>query len=82
MELSIVIPVFNEEENIEPLIHEIDAVLKPSGKTYEIIVVDDGSKDGTFAGLRRLHDKGGLKVVRLKRNFGQTAALSAGLNYA
>jgi glycosyltransferase involved in cell wall biosynthesis len=82
MELSIVIPVFNEEENIEPLIREIDAVLKPSGKTYEIVVVDDGSKDGTFAGLRRLHDKGGLKVVRLKRNFGQTAALSAGLNYA
>jgi glycosyltransferase involved in cell wall biosynthesis len=82
MELSIVIPVFNEEENIEPLIREIDAVLKPSGKTYEIVVVDDGSKDGTFAGLRRLHDNGGLKVVRLKRNFGQTAALSAGLNYA
>jgi glycosyltransferase involved in cell wall biosynthesis len=82
MELSIVIPVFNEEENIEPLICEIDAVLKPSGKTYEIVVVDDGSKDGTFAGLLRLHDKGGLKVVRLKRNFGQTAALSAGLNYA
>src|SRR5258706_1594717 len=82
MELSIVIPVFNEEEHIEPLIREIDAVLKPSGKTYEIVVVDDGSKDGTFAGLRRLHDNGGLKVVRLKRNFGQTAALSAGLNYA
>jgi glycosyltransferase involved in cell wall biosynthesis len=82
MELSIVIPVFNEEENIEPLIREIDAVLKPSGKTYEIVVVDDGSKDGTFAGLRRMHDHGGLKVVRLKRNFGQTAALSAGLNYA
>ena len=82
MQLSIVIPVFNEEENIEPLIREIDAVLKPSGKTYEIVVVDDGSKDGTFAGLRRLHDNGGLKVVRLKRNFGQTAALSAGLNYA
>ena len=48
MELSIVIPVFNEEENIEPLIGEIDAVLAPLGKSYEIIAVDDGSKDGTF----------------------------------
>ena len=82
MELSIVIPVFNEEENIEPLIREIDAVLAPSDKSYEIVAVDDGSKDSTFAVLRRLHDKGRLKVVRLKRNFGQTAALAAGLNHA
>jgi glycosyltransferase involved in cell wall biosynthesis len=82
MELSIVIPVFNEEENIEPLIREIDAVLAPMGKSYEIVTVDDGSKDGTFAVLQRLHKDGRLKVVRLKRNFGQTAAMAAGLTHA
>jgi glycosyltransferase involved in cell wall biosynthesis len=83
MELSIVIPIFNEEENIEPLIREIKDALAPEGKTYEIVAVDDGSKDGTFGVLRRLCEKErGLKVVRLKRNFGQTAALAAGLAHA
>jgi glycosyltransferase involved in cell wall biosynthesis len=83
MELSIVIPVFNEEENIEPLIREIDAVMARMGKSYEIVAVDDGSKDGTFAVLRAMHEgRKSLKVVRLKRNFGQTAALAAGLSHA
>ncbi|HEY2918971.1 MAG TPA: glycosyltransferase family 2 protein [Candidatus Binatia bacterium] len=83
MELSIVIPVYNEEENVEPLICEINGVLAPLGKTCEIVAVDDGSKDGTFTALRRLHcTEPCLKVVRLKRNFGQTAALAAGLAYA
>ena len=83
MELSIVIPVFNEEENIEPLVHEIDRVLAPSQRSYEIVVVDDGSKDGTFAALRSLFQQPlRLKIVRLKRNFGQTAALAAGLDHA
>jgi glycosyltransferase involved in cell wall biosynthesis len=83
MELSIVIPVYNEEENIEPLIREINGVLAPLGKTCEIVAVDDGSRDGTFTALRRLHcTEPRLKVVRLKRNFGQTAALAAGLAYA
>lgn len=83
MQLSIVIPVFNEEENIEPLIREIDAVLAPTGQRYEIVAVDDGSKDRTFAVLRALHCKHkALKAVRLKRNFGQTAALAAGLAHA
>ncbi len=83
MELSIVIPVFNEEENIAPLVHEIERVLAPLQKSYEIVVVDDGSKDGTFAGLRKLFKQSErLKIVRLKRNFGQTAALAAGLDHA
>jgi glycosyltransferase involved in cell wall biosynthesis len=83
MELSIVIPVFNEEENIAPLVHEIERVLAPLQKSYEIVVVDDGSKDGTFAGLRNLFQQPvRLKIVRLKRNFGQTAALAAGLDHA
>lgn len=83
MQLSIVIPVYNEEENVEPLIREINGVLAPLGKSCEIVAVDDGSKDGTFSALRRLHcTEPRLKVVRLKRNFGQTAALAAGLAYA
>ncbi len=55
MELSIVIPVYNEEENVEPLIGEIEGVLAAAEKTYEIIAVDDGSKDRTFMLLRQLH---------------------------
>jgi len=83
MDISIVIPVFNEEENIAPLIREIDAVLTPMGKSYEIVAVDDGSRDGTFAVLRRLcAEAKHLKVVKLKRNFGQTAAMAAGLAHA
>lgn len=83
MDLSVAVPVYNEEENVEPLIREIDGALKPLGKSYEIVVVDDGSRDHTFAALakaRREHPA--LKVVRLKRNFGQTAALAAALAYA
>lgn len=83
MELSIVIPVYNEEENVEPLIGEVEGVLAAAGKTYEIIAVDDGSKDRTFMMLRQLHrTRPRLKIVRLKRNFGQTAAMAAGLTYA
>lgn len=83
MELSIVIPVYNEEENVEPVISEIASVLDPLNKSYEVLVVDDGSKDGTFARLRQLHSQlPAIKVIRLKRNFGQTAALAAGLAHA
>ena len=83
MELSIVIPVYNEEENVEPVISEIASVLDPLNKSYEVLVVDDGSKDGTFARLRQLHAQlPAIKVIRLKRNFGQTAALAAGLAHA
>lgn len=83
MELSIVVPVFNEEENIEPLIGEIRGALAPLKKSYEVIAVDDGSSDRTFAVLSRLHRcDPTINVIRLKRNFGQTAALAAGLAYA
>jgi glycosyltransferase involved in cell wall biosynthesis len=80
MELSIVIPVYNEEENVEPLVQEIKSALEQLGKGYEIVIVDDGSTDGTFEVLARLHEREAhLRVVKLKRNFGQTAALAAGL---
>jgi len=83
MELSVVVPVYNEEANVEPLIGEINGVLRHLGKSYEVVVVDDGSEDQTFAVLSKLHrEQSTMKVVRLKRNFGQTAALAAGLAYA
>jgi len=83
MELSIVIPVYNEEENVEPLIEEINMAVRPLGNHYEIVVVDDGSRDATFSVLAGLREREShLRVVRLKRNFGQTAAIAAGLAYA
>ena len=57
MELSVVIPVYNEEENVEPLIGEIEVALSALGKSYEVIVVDDGSNDGTFLKLRQMHQR-------------------------
>lgn len=83
MEISVVIPVYNEEENVEPLVREIEAALSALGKSYEIVIVDDGSNDGTFLKLKELHEYlKQLKVIGLKRNFGQTAALAAGLAHA
>lgn len=78
--VSIIIPVYNEEENI-PLLHErIRAVMEQSHFSYEIIYVDDGSKDNTFEQLSRIVklDEHVL-VVRFRRNFGQTAAIAAGV---
>ncbi len=83
MDLSVVIPVYNEEESLEPLVDELRSVLDSAGRSYEIVIVDDGSTDGTYRVILRLHQKGpGLKAIRLKRNFGQTAALAAGFAHA
>ncbi len=81
--MSVIIPVYNEEESLEPLIHEVRSVLDLLGRNSEIIVVDDGSTDGTYPILRRLYRmEPRLKALCLKRNFGQTAAVAAGLAYA
>jgi glycosyltransferase involved in cell wall biosynthesis len=82
-ELSIVIPVHNESPNIESLYDELTSVLERDGRTFEVIVVDDGSTDDTFVQLSRLqgHDPR-LRVIRFRRNFGQTAAFAAGFAYA
>lgn len=84
LDLSIIIPVFNEEENVEPLFQEIQATLRDNNLTYEVIFVDDGSKDTTRQALRRiqLSDAAHVRLVLLRRNCGQTAALSAGLDHA
>jgi glycosyltransferase involved in cell wall biosynthesis len=82
-ELSIVIPVFDEEQNLLPLYHELLPVLQEVGRQYEIIFVDDGSTDGSYSVLQSLRaedDK--VKVIRFRRNFGQSAAFAAGFDHA
>jgi len=83
MRLSVVIPVYEEEENLRDLQAKVLEGVSSVGDSYEIIYVDDGSRDGSFDVLKELaaEDKH-VKIVRLRRNFGQTAALSAGFNHA
>ena len=81
LDLSIVIPIFNEEKNINELCSRLIKALDEVDKTYEIIFVDDGSVDGSFELLKQvagLNEK--VKIIRFVRNFGQTAAMSAGIN--
>jgi glycosyltransferase involved in cell wall biosynthesis len=82
-ELSIVIPVRNESPNIKPLYDELTTTLVQSGRSYEIVVIDDGSTDDTFDQLARLQALDPhLRLIRFRRNFGQTAAFAAGFAYA
>lgn len=83
MDLSVVIPCYNEEESVERLLEEVHAALKPTGLSYEIVLIDDGSRDRTFAILEQ-HAKcdPALTVVKFRRNFGQTAAMQAGFDHA
>jgi glycosyltransferase involved in cell wall biosynthesis len=83
VELSIVVPVYNEQESVEKLYHAVTATCSRLGRSYEIVVIDDGSTDGTSEVLKRLADGDPrLKVVQFGRNFGQTAAMAAGFDYA
>lgn len=81
--VSIVIPVFEEEESIPHLYASIKAVMEPLGRKYEILFVDDGSRDGSFNALKAIQVKDPtVVVVSFRRNFGQTAAMAAGFQYA
>lgn len=81
--LSVVVPIYNEEESIPHLYERLTAALAPLGRPYEIIAVDDGSRDRSFAALRELAAADSrLRVVRFRRNFGQTAGFSAGFDRA
>lgn len=80
MDVSVVIPIYNEEENIQRMYDALMAVLPGLNRDYEIVFVDDGSTDFSPAELRRLADDDSrIKVVELRSNFGQTAAMSAGI---
>lgn len=81
--LSVIIPLFNEERNIPPLYAKLKAVLERTGKEYEIVLVDDGSTDGTFAAASALYENDPrVSLVRLGKNYGQSMALSAGVDQA
>ena len=83
LDLSIVIPLYNEAPNVLELHRELTATLGGTGHSYEIIFVDDGSTDDTFRLLGDLHaEDGHVCVLRLRRNFGQTAAFAAGFSRA
>ncbi|MBN2246018.1 MAG: glycosyltransferase family 2 protein [Candidatus Aminicenantes bacterium] len=80
-ELSLVIPAYNEEENIDELYKETVNACEKLNRSYEIIFIDDGSIDRTFQIMKELHHRDpNVKVIRLRKNFGQTAALSAGFD--
>jgi glycosyltransferase involved in cell wall biosynthesis len=82
-QISVVIPLFNEEENVQALLDELFSALTRLGRTHEVICVDDGSRDGTFSALSRLAaQRPELRVIRFRLNFGQTAAMSAGIEAA
>ena len=80
---SIVVPLHNEQENVTDLYDRLKAVMETAGETFEIVLVDDGSSDHTFAMLREIAAVDSrVTVVKLRRNFGQTAGLAAGFDHA
>src|SRR3989344_6411591 len=83
IDLSLVLPVFNEEENLPVLMEELYSVCNSLGRNYEVIFVDDCSRDRTSEILRRFADSDPrVKILRFSRNFGHQAALSAGMDIA
>lgn len=83
IDVSVVVPIHNEIESLPHLLEAIAGALRPHNLTYEILCVDDGSKDGSTDWLRRhASDRPDLKAIILRRNYGQTAAMAAGFNHA
>ncbi len=81
--VSVILPVFNEADNLEPLAKDVVAALEETGRSYEVIFVDDGSTDQSLAVLKTLQrTHPSVVVIEFRRNFGQTAALAAGLRAA
>lgn len=84
MELTVLIPVCNEEQSIAPLFERVCDALKDFGRSWELVIVDDGSTDATLANVRKEFARDGLdlRIVEFRRNFGKAAALQAGIDAA
>ncbi len=83
MVFSVVVPLYNEEESLEELHRRLTLVMQPLSENFEIIFVDDGSTDNSFAVLKTLHEKDSrVKVIQFRKNFGKASALSAGFKKA
>jgi glycosyltransferase involved in cell wall biosynthesis len=83
LDISVVIPVYNEAENVPHLYDEVSAALNELDLNYEVIVIDDGSKDGSFEALKTIHEKDSRwNIICFRRNFGQTAGMAAGFEAA
>lgn len=83
MELSLLVPCYNEEENLNILFTKLESVLKPLNISYEIVCINDGSQDNTLQYLLDYHHQNpNIKIVNLSRNFGKEAAVTAGLDFA
>ena len=82
--LSLIVPVYNEEQNLPLLYDAVVSALRPIKKDWELILVDDGSRDKSLDVLKQIagKDKKHVRVVQFRRNFGQTAAIAAGIDYA
>src|SRR5438128_1088263 len=82
-EVSIFLPVFNEEPNLRPLHEKLDRALRQLGRSAEIIYIDDGSSDGSLTVLREIAaNDSRVRVISFRRNYGQTPAMAAGIHAA
>ena len=81
--LSIVVPVYNEEDNVHPLVEQVHEAMQAYAHPWELIIVDDGSSDATWLRLKEARERFGdhVRAFELNRNFGQTAAMQAGLDH-
>jgi len=81
--LSIIIPAYNEEDNIEPVYRELKSVLSETGHPYEILFIDDGSTDQTYQKMKSIQIMDdSVRIIKFRKNFGQSAALQAGFDFA
>jgi glycosyltransferase involved in cell wall biosynthesis len=81
--VSIIVPIYNERENLEPFLKGLVEALDPTGEDYEVILIDDGSTDGSGSYIEALPAKDPrIRVIQFRRNFGQTAAMAAGFDHA
>ena len=83
IDLSIVVPIYNERESVWKLYKELDKTLSKMTLRYEVLLIDDGSTDGTLDELLKIHNENKLyKIISFRRNFGQTSAISAGFDFS